>query len=506
MIKKLNWEKCLALFYKIRILFYVLIPFLLLVAPGFYHLLFQPFLQDYFFEKAPDIWFMCMDKYHIFNNIFTNLLAILDGRYKIQHLGNIITLDNAISTAVLGLAFYFFNYKLIDKKYYLNVSLRHFLSLFFILFVFISELLFLPLFIVYILSLSGKRINNTLLKIVRAVHLAVFSVIFTVLIANTAQEKDYKLMRKIIPGEKYGLALSQKYSMLFVFDGRDMDKAEIIAVDLNNNQQQKVVYRNSSDGKNLDVLDIWLKANDSRDELYIINRTLRRLLIIDLKTYKIKKTIFAEEFGFISAQCNMVYNEKYLFINEELHLSIFKIDLDKQAIIERKIIKSDSVAPWSAYNRSKNLIYIGDLCDLKEPQNNYLYAIDPGKIAVMKKIKVPGSIYGIAISQDGNKIYCILPFEGLFSSAVYIFNANNYRLEKRIKVPYGSRTIALDERRNILFCGSALSGIITGINLDNNENVKFYKAHNSLRQISIDPIRKKIYAATQMHGLFETAY
>lgn len=418
---------------------------------------------------------------------------------------------------------YICNYVLLESKLLNYRYPKILLALFFMILIGLAEIFFTPLYIRFLTFLKGKERIKPNKLLIRNFHF--FSLVFLVILFTTPISREYdKGFIKLTNAETYGLKISPETSKLF-FVNISLQQLQLLNLDAHKKHfnsvyptEEKAISINKKISSSLDVLfeesifdedkiSDQVEINKEKGEIYLIDRSNRKLIILNLYNYMEIGSISSEGFD-LGGDSYLLSEGNLLFIANEDPLYIYKIDITIPKIIIQKNINFCTNA--LAYDKTNNSLYlVNSQSNYPEVRSYeyYLFEIDADTLNIKRMFLLPGESTDLVLTADGKKLFCNIISESLFSSSVYVFDTGSLGIIDKIKVPWGTRSIAIDEQRQILFAGSAATNLIEIIDLKNKRLVGIYRPGRfSLRQIALDEKRRKFYVSTQHFGLFQGEY
>src|SRR3989339_157875 len=248
---------------------------------------------------------------------------------------------------------YLIDFVLYDyKNIYETPILRQFFLVFFTLMVFVSELLFLPVYINFLEYSKPNKLNDRKLNIIRYAHFALMIFIATILISpiNSPLIKQMDLLNS---GIYYGTAYSEKEDKLFALN---QGEQQLEVFSFKEQINKKVIYKSKLPKNNRWQIGHFINLNNDRNELYFTDREQNKLIILDTRDYSIKDTVQSEIFdygdNFIDSANNDIFG-----ITEE-NMCVYKISLMSKS---HKMISKcflDGEGSTLSLNKIKKQLYV----------------------------------------------------------------------------------------------------------------------------------------------------
>ncbi|MBN2121085.1 MAG: hypothetical protein JW734_08570 [Candidatus Omnitrophica bacterium] len=423
-----------------------------------------------------------------------------------------LSVDRALGIAFFVMFVYLFDFSFFeDKEMSLDIPInRRVMKTVFLFLPGLAEFLFLPLY----LALAGWAKNyhkNKLFNFVKYMHFSLicFSVFVIVTPLKAGTVKNI-ITEDITKGtDTYGLKIGDDGKRLFVLSKYPSGLVSVNVEDENQISSERIYPKEPRNVFLAEVFDI----GQQREEIYLIDRGRKELIILDFNDYSIKGSIYSG--GFNNGDSRSEYAEGFVYVINDNAYYLYKIDPAASKIALQVPFEKMTIA--LEYNRVKDVLYTMEWCDnevLEKSASRYkikplcfLYEIDASSLQIKRQIAVEGGCWEIVASKDGSKLFCALPFAGPFRSYVYVIDADRFEVIDKIKVPLGTRAIALDDERNLLFAGSAATNFIDIIDLNTKKVLKTLRAGPfSLRAIVLDKERRYFYASTRHFGVLRGKY
>ncbi|MBN2121081.1 MAG: hypothetical protein JW734_08550 [Candidatus Omnitrophica bacterium] len=367
----------------------------------------------------------------------------------------------------------------------------------------VAELLFLPLYLMLVGLVKGGG-KNRLFSLIKYGHFSfMYFFIFLITMPLKVTGLENIVTTHLVENScSYGLTMDEEYSRLFLFVGG----SNMISMNLEKNRLfSERVYPLKADKR--DISEV-LAISQTRKEIYIIDRGDRDLVIVDFNGYSIKGKVYSE--GFSYGDSRVEYGLGFVYVINDDDFFLYKID---PAVPEIKSqVEFKKMTGVLKQNKIKDVLYTADWHDLDAVKKRvkpsyFIYEIDTSTLGVRRIIEVSSGCWDMAVSEDGKKLFCALPFAGPFRSYVYVIDADSFRVIDKIKVPLGTRAIALDDERGLLFAGSAATNLVEIIDFDTKKVLKTYRAGPfSLRAIAVDKKRRDFYVSTMHFGVLKGEY
>jgi DNA-binding beta-propeller fold protein YncE len=379
---------------------------------------------------------------------------------------------------------------------------------------FIAEVLFFPIYLTRLGIIKGEHFK----RIVTGIHLSVVLFSCAVLFTPFNQE-SVSVLESLGKKDVYAMKISRVASKLFFVNFESLNETwdfceclrptrnspnvhKVESLDLTNPRKQFLpVYSGEVLAEDFDI-------NDASGEIYIIDRTKQRLVIMQMSDYQAQKHLDSELFSVDHRDFRLAARRGGLYLAHLEPENIMKIDTVKPGLdIKNSLYSYINALVWSD---KYNVLYTADGMAPREDfnyQGFYIYEIDGDSLKIRRTVPIPGGSSDLVLSNDQTRIYCVLPLVSFLRSQVHVYDSEKLVTIDKINVPYGSRTLAIDEKRSIVFVGNALTGLIDAIDLESKRVIATYMAGKySLREIVLDEDRRAFYVSTQYFGLYKGTY
>lgn len=393
----------------------------------------------------------------------------------------------------LVLTIYFIDFNLFDcKQIYKKSFLKNIFFVFFTVFIFISEILFLPIFIKFLQSLKYGYVKSNRLNNIRFIHFG-FMVFIPTLLFSPINSTKIKPMRLLSAGNYYGIAYSKNEEKLFALN---QGKQQLEVFSFNGSNKPKIIYK-----FDLPYTDYWqighfVNLNDNRKELYLTDREKNELVVLDTRDYSIKNKVKSKLFNFGDSFLDSANNNVY-GVTED-NMCVYNIAIKQNSLNMLSKCFIDGEGSTLSANATKKHLYV---FNGKTPSHKYsLYVINSDNLNIIKKIPVPYAGH-IQVSNDGQTLYYNA------SNEVKILNADTFEVIDRVPLPFTTNYAALDYERQLFFAGNFFTGIISVIDLKSKKTIQYHKCSNFYtRIITLDKKNRRFFVTTHSRGVCSGDY
>jgi len=388
---------------------------------------------------------------------------------------------------------YLIDFILFDyKNIYEAPILKRLFLVFFTIMIFVSEFLFLPIYIKFLNYSSPDKLNYRKLNIIRYAHFALMIFIATILISpiNSPLIKQMDLLNS---GIYYGTAYSEKEDKLFALN---QGEQQLEVFSFKEQINKKVIYKSKLPKNNRWQIGHFINLNNDRNELYFTDREQNKLIILDTRDYSIKDTVQSEIFdygdNFIDSANNDIFG-----ITEE-NMCVYKISLMSKS---HKMISKcflDGEGSTLSLNKIKKQLYV---FNWRTTTYKYsLYILDANDLNVIKKIPVPFAGH-IQVSKDGQFLYHNV------SNFINVLDADTFKSINDFQLPFTSNYAGFDTDRQLLFAGNFFTGIISIIDIKSRRTIQYQRCGNFYtRIITLDTKNRRFFVASYGKGICSGNY
>jgi len=365
--------------------------------------------------------------------------------------------------------------------------------------VFLAEGLCFPLYMKFLYCLQGRKIPPVKARIIQWGHYSFF-IFFVFLMVSPLNSPSIIEMQLLQKGCYFDLQYYEKGDALIVLNDFE---GQVEQLSMKYMTLPRVLYKSRMSSGTEDSMGDWLSVNNETQELYFTDRSFHELMILDLTTHAIKKTLSSAIFNagdnFIAYLNNHIYG-----ITEE-GACIYKIDPQNVSPVESmlKFCIQEGEGSMLVPHPQLNVLYA---TNWNEPSSKFfIYKIDADTLAVLGRF--PLSSPGIVmVSEDGERLYC-----GVSTGPVNIFtiDARSLRLVDRFLIPYGSENAALDKKRELLFAANHFTNIVEVIDLKTQKTFQYFRAgegRSYIRRIIVDAPNKRFFVTVFNEGIYGGAY
>ena len=365
--------------------------------------------------------------------------------------------------------------------------------------IFVAEWLCLPVYMKFLYVLQDRKIPPHKATLIQWGHFSLF-VFLTLLLVSPLDNSAIKDMRLLQHGRYYDLQYYKQSDSLIVLNDFE---GQVESISVKQMAPPRVLYKSRTSIGTEEAMGEWLAVNNETQELYFTDRSLQHLIIMDLPTHSIKKTLSSP---FFDAGDNYItYLGNHIYGLTEERLCIYKLNLEAPAP-ETDMLSfciQEGEGSILVPNPKYNLLYA---VNWNEPSSNFfIYQINAEDLSILNRFPLtsPGIVM---VSEDGERLYC-----GVSTGPVNIFtiDARSMRLLDRFIIPYGTENGALDSSRELLFAANHFTNIIEVIDLKTKKTIQYFRAgagNSYIRRIIVDSQHKRFFVTVFNEGIYVGEY
>ncbi|MFA5259891.1 MAG: hypothetical protein WC450_01540 [Candidatus Omnitrophota bacterium] len=314
---------------------------------------------------------------------------------------------------------------------------------------------------------------------------------------NSSSIIDMRLLQK---GHYYDLQYYEKGDALIVLN--DLE-GRVERISVKHMAPPSILYQSRMSRGTEEAMGEWLAVNNETQELYLTDRSFQQLIIMDLRTHSIKKSLSSALFN--SGDNYITYLNHRIYGLTEEGLCVYKLNPGASSPGEDMLSFCIQEGEGSILvpDTNLNVLYAANW---NEPSSKfYIYKIDADTLGILNRF--PLSSPGIVmVSKDGERLYC-----GVSTGPVNIFiiDARSMRLLERFLIPYGTENGALDKGRELLFAANHFTNIIEVIDLKTRKTLQYFRAgegRSYIRRIIVDSKHKRFFVTVFNEGIYVGNY